>query len=113
MNNDLWAEFLPVAITVMDENGTIIFMNEKSKKTFAKYGGGELIGKNLFGFHKPEAVQKIKDIAESGKFNCYTIEKDGIKKMIYQTPWFKDDKYAGLVEISMEIPFEMEHFVRG
>ena len=33
--------------------------------------------------------------------------------MIYQTAWFKDGVIAGLVEISMEIPTEMPHYVRG
>ena len=41
------------------------------------------------------------------------MEKAGIKKLIYQAPWRKDGKVAGVVELSMEIPFEMPHFVRG
>ena len=44
--------------------------------------------------------------------NAYTIEKKGRKKFIYQAPWFRDGRYAGFVEISMEIPFDMPHFVR-
>lgn len=32
--------------------------------------------------------------------------------MIYQSPWYKDGKFAGLVELSIEIPTEMAHFVR-
>jgi len=44
--------------------------------------------------------------------NTYTVEKRGIKKLIYQTPWFVDGKINGLVELSMEIPVEMAHFKR-
>jgi hypothetical protein len=44
--------------------------------------------------------------------NVYTIEKNGVKKLIFQSPWYKDGKYAGLVELSLEIPFELPHFVR-
>jgi hypothetical protein len=44
--------------------------------------------------------------------NVYTIEKRGVKKLIYQVPWTRDGIYAGFVELSLEIPFEMPHFVR-
>jgi hypothetical protein len=45
--------------------------------------------------------------------NVYTIEKNGVKKLIYQSPWYKDGEYAGFVEISLEIPLEIPHFVRS
>ena len=45
--------------------------------------------------------------------NVYTIEKNGVKKMIFQSPWYKDGIYAGFVELSLEIPFEMPHFIRS
>jgi hypothetical protein len=44
--------------------------------------------------------------------NVYTIEKNGAKKLIYQAPWFRDGEYRGFIELSLEIPFEMPHFVR-
>jgi hypothetical protein len=44
--------------------------------------------------------------------NAYTIEKNGIKKLIYQTPWYENGVYQGFVELSLEIPFEMKHAVR-
>ncbi len=44
--------------------------------------------------------------------NIYSIEKNGVKKLIFQSPWFKNGEYAGFVELSLEIPFEMPHFVR-
>jgi hypothetical protein len=45
--------------------------------------------------------------------NIYTIEKNGVKKLIYQTPWYQDGQYAGFIELSLEIPFEMPHFIRS
>jgi hypothetical protein len=30
----------------------------------------------------------------------------------HQTPWLKDGRYAGFVEMSLEIPAQMPHFVR-
>ena len=45
--------------------------------------------------------------------NAYTIEKAGVKKLIYQAPWFHDGGvFGGLVELSMVIPMEMPHFIR-
>jgi hypothetical protein len=46
------------------------------------------------------------------KPNVYTIEKAGVKKLVYQAPWYQDGVYAGVVELAVEIPFKMPHFVR-
>ncbi|HNW99795.1 MAG TPA: PAS domain-containing protein [Candidatus Cloacimonadota bacterium] len=112
MDNFSWFDNLPVAITVSDENGVIISMNDKAGKVFASDGGKALIGTNLMDCHNPHSRAIIKDMMETARTNAYTIEKKGIKKLIYQTPWFKDGQIAGLVEISMEIPLEMPHFIR-
>ena len=48
----------------------------------------------------------------TGESNAYTISKNGVRKMIYQTPWRRDGQIAGMVEISMVIPEEMPHYVR-
>ena len=39
-------------------------------------------------------------------------KKNGKKKIIYQTPWVKENNIEGMVEISFNIPDEMPHFVR-
>lgn len=108
-----WADELGVAITVSDSSGKIVYMNRKSASTFSKQGGKSLEGTSLRDCHKPESWQKIIQILETGKGNCYTIEKNGVKKMIYQAPWYEDGTVAGLVELSMEIPFTMDHFIRS
>jgi hypothetical protein len=54
----------------------------------------------------------VQELLTSGRSNVYTIEKGGIKKLIYQSPWYENGKYAGLVELSLPIPKEMPHFVR-
>ncbi len=108
-----WADELGVAITVSDTGGKILYMNGKSASTFAKQGGRALVGSNLSSCHKSESWHKILQIIETEKPNCYTIEKNGVKKMIFQAPWFREGTVAGLVELSFEIPFEMDHFVRS
>lgn len=110
MNNYPWSEQTNCAITVCDTEGIILYMNEKARRTFAKHG--DLIGKNLLECHNERSQAKIRELLATGGTNSYTIEKNGIRKMIYQTAWKQGDAVAGLVEISMEIPEEMPHYVR-
>jgi transcriptional regulator with PAS, ATPase and Fis domain len=108
-----WKDELSVAITVCDTNGTILEMNKKSAESFPKEGGYDLIGKNLFECHSQDSVNKIHELIAEEKTNVYTIEKNGIKKLIYQAPWFDNGKLKGLVELSFVIPFNMPHFIRS
>lgn len=106
-----WIREFPSAVTVCDRDGIILEMNEKAAQTFEKDGGQGLIGKNLLDCHPASSHAKIRELL-AGATNVYTIEKNGIKKLIYQAPWFENGVQMGLVELSLEIPFEMEHFVR-
>lgn len=106
-----WAEAMNCAVTVCDAEGVILYMNARSRETFASHG--PLIGHNLFGCHSPESCAKIRHMLATGDSNAYTISKNGQRKMIYQTPWRDaDGRIAGMVEISMVIPEEMPHYVR-
>lgn len=107
-----WADEFAGAITVCDRNGIVMYMNEKSKKTFAKNGGGELIGKSLLDCHPEPARTKLINMLKNGNKNAYTIEKEGVKKLIYQSPWFENQEFMGFIELSVEIPIEMPHFIR-
>jgi transcriptional regulator with PAS, ATPase and Fis domain len=109
---DGWVEGLPVAITVTDAGGTIVAMNAKSKETFAKDGGGALIGKSVFPCHPEPALTKTLELYERMTPNHYTIRKNGQKKVIHQIPWTVEGKFAGYVEISIPIPDELPHFDR-
>ena len=108
-----WFKEVPFAITVCDKEGIIIEMNEKSAVTFARDGGKELIGKSLLDCHPDEAKQQILELMKSEKVNVYTIEKNGKKKLIYQCPWYSNSICSGLVELSIELPVNLPHFVRG
>lgn len=105
-----WAKEMNCAVTVCDTEGTIIFMNEKSRQTFAKHG--DMIGKNLKGCHNERSWEIIQKLLAEGGSNSYTIHKNGQKKMIYQTAWFDQGTVGGLVEISMVIPEDMPHYIR-
>ena len=107
-----WIETLDGAVIASDIEGNIIYLNNKATSNFEKHGEQKLIGTNLKDCHKDSSNQKIKEMMETHEKNIYTIEKKGKKKLIYQAPWFKDGEFAGLVELSLEIPFDMPHFIR-
>lgn len=106
-----WFKECPIAITICDKEGTIIEMNDKSRETFIK-DGKELIGENLMNCHPARAQEIIKSLMNNHETNAYTIEKNGVKKLIYQMPWYKNKEFAGLIEISIILPDNMPHYIR-
>jgi len=100
------------AVTVCDEKGIIVYMNDKSHKTFEKDGGSALIGKSLMDCHPEPAKSLLTKMLIENNENSYTIEKNGVKKLIHQTPWFEDGKFKGYIELALVIPAEMPHFIR-
>ena len=112
MSKGDWVKEFPGAVTVCDSQGIILEMNDKAVETFAKDGGRELIGKNLMDCHSAASNKIIEALLTTGATHIYTIEKNGVKKLIHQAPWFENGVQKGLVELSLEAPFVMEHFVR-
>lgn len=107
-----WAEQIGCAVTICDADCNIIYMNARSRATFEK-DDKSLIGANLMECHPPHAQEKIRHLLQSGETNAYTILKNGIKKLIYQTPWHNaEGKIAGLVEFSIPLPDDMPHYIR-
>lgn len=109
--NSYWDEY-PSAVTICDAEGNIVYMNNKAQLTFEKWGGSTLAGQSLYNCHNEKSNVKIREILATGIPNTYTIEKNGIKKLIHQSPWYQNGQIAGLVEISIELPSEMLHFIR-
>jgi hypothetical protein len=113
MNELDWVRELPAAVTVCDEKGIILEMNDASARTFEKDGGRTLIGSNVLDCHPEPARTKTERLLAAREPNVYTIEKNGIRKLICQSPWYRDGDYAGFVELSLEIPMELPHFIRS
>jgi transcriptional regulator with PAS, ATPase and Fis domain len=107
-----WIKSFPAAITVCDIHGIILEMNDKAIDVFKEDGGEKLLGKNLLDCHPEPARLQLEEMLRTEKPNYYTIEKRGVKKMIYQVPWYQDGTYAGFVELSLPVPFELPHFIR-
>lgn len=101
-----------IAVTVCDTEGNILDLNQQSREVNQK-PGQDLVGQNILDCHPEPARTKLLQMMQHQVKNVYTIEKKGKKKLIYQIPWYKDGEYAGFVELSMVIPFDMPHKVRG
>jgi transcriptional regulator with PAS, ATPase and Fis domain len=108
-----WVSGFPGALTVTDADGTLLYLNDKAARTFEAQGGRDLVGTDLMACHNERSRAIIRRLLETGASNTYTIEKKGVKKLIHQAPWVQDGKIAGLIEVSIEIPGELPHFVRG
>lgn len=108
-----WIENFDGGITVCDDKGIIIYMNERSKKVFGKHGNDEFLGKNVLDCHPEHAGAKLRHLLETRGSNFYTIDKGGVKKLIHQTPWYtKTGEFGGLIELSVEIPESMPNYIR-
>jgi transcriptional regulator with PAS, ATPase and Fis domain len=104
-----WSKEFGSAVTVCDVQGIVVYMNAKSEKTY----GRSLVKQNLLDCHPEPARTKLMELMKTRTVNSYTIEKNGVKKLIHQAPWHKNGEYAGLVELSIEIPLDMPHFIRA
>ena len=101
-----------IAVTICDRDGNVLEMNRQSRSINLK-PGEEMEGKNILPCHSGEARNLLEHLLAAEEKHVYTIEKKGKKKLIYQIPWYKDGEYAGFMELSMVIPFEMPHKIRS
>lgn len=108
-----WFDKINVGITVSDIEGKIIYMNEKSAEIWEKSGGIELLGKSLFDCHPEPAKTILEDLLANQHTNCYTIEKNDQKKLIYQAPLYDENgNYSSYAELIIEIPVDIKNFAR-
>jgi transcriptional regulator with PAS, ATPase and Fis domain len=112
MKKHPWVKEFVGAVTVCDPEGIILEMNDQAVKVFKKQGGAKLLGSNVLHCHPEPARTKLEQLMKHQQQNVYTTEKKGIKRLILQTPWYKEGQYGGFVEISFQVPASMPHFVR-
>ncbi|MEG2366063.1 MAG: PAS sensor protein [Alistipes sp.] len=103
-----WADELNCAVTVCDTEGIVLYQNVHSREV-----NGDVRGTSLIPCHNDRSRGIIARLLAEGGTNAYTIDKKGIRKLIYQTVWRHEGTVGGLVEFSLEIPAEMPHYIRG
>jgi len=101
-----------IAVTICAKDGTILDMNRKSRKTFLKPGREEIIGRNVLDCHPEPARSLLGDMLKNPRTNIYTVEKERLKKLIFQTPWYDGEEYAGFMELSIVLPETIPNRVR-
>lgn len=102
-----WADELDCAVTVCDTEGIVLYQNGRSRQV-----NGDVTGRSLIPCHNERSRGIIARLSAEGGRNVYTIEKQGVRKLIYQTVWRRGGQVGGLVEFSLELPEEMPHYVR-
>jgi RimJ/RimL family protein N-acetyltransferase len=107
-----WLDGVDVSVLACDPAGVCTYMNERACQTFAKDGGRTLVGRSLVDCHPEPARSRLLDLLRAPRANSYTVEKAGKKKLIHQTPFFRDGVFAGVVEFAIELPASLPHFVR-
>ena len=105
-------EDVDVAVTVCAKDGTILDMNGKSRKTNLRPGQESILGQNVLDCHPEPARSLLEDMLRNPRTNVYTVDKEGLKKLIFQTPWYDEGEYAGFMELSMVLPENIPHRVR-
>lgn len=113
MPDGAWVKELKAAITVCDRDGVALEMNDHAAETHEKDGGRALIGRSILDCHPERARALFEELLRTESLNVYTIEKNGVKKLIYQAPWYEAGVFRGIVEFSLPIPAEIPHFVRS
>ena len=102
-----WNDELDCAVTVCDTEGVVLYQNRRSREV-----NGDVQGRSLIPCHNERSRAIIRRLLDEGGRNVYTIQKRGVRKLIYQTAWRPYGVVGGLVEYSMELPDPMPHYVR-
>jgi transcriptional regulator with PAS, ATPase and Fis domain len=107
-----WLENIEAGVTVCDREGIIVYMNDRSAQSFKDQGGKALIGKSLYECHEEASNIRVREMLKTGASNVYTVEKNGVKKFVWQAPWKENGVCQGLVEMVIPIPSELRHVIR-
>jgi hypothetical protein len=112
MSKGDWVREFPAEVMVCDPAGLILEMNAAAEALFAGDGGRSLLGKNVLACHPGPALGKLEGMLAGQTANAYFNTENGEKRFFFQSPWFKQGRYAGFVEISFTVPEEVPHFTR-
>jgi len=112
MSQGNWVREHPAEIMVCDPGGVILEMNTRAELLFEADGGRSLLGKNVLACHPQPSRGKLEKMLARQIPNAYFNTEHGEKRFFFQSPWYEDGGYAGLVEISFQVPVEIPHFIR-
>ena len=67
---------------------------------------------NVLACHPEPSRSKLEGMLDKQTANAYFNTENGEKRFFFQSPWYKEGRYAGFVEISFEVPENIPHFIR-
>jgi transcriptional regulator with PAS, ATPase and Fis domain len=112
MGPTTWLDDVDITISGCDAEGTTTYLNARAAKAFDSTGGYDLIGKKMADCHPGASRERFLALLSSQEQQAYTIEKQGKRRLIYQSPVFHEGKFAGYVELSLPLPDTLPHFRR-
>ena len=91
------------AIVICNLQHEIIYMNAAAVKNYERFGGDQLMGKNLLNCHNPKSRERIKQVvqwfAESKEHNLiYTFHNEKQNKDVYMVALRDGEKLIGYYE---------------
>jgi PAS domain-containing protein len=95
---------LRAAVTIADQDFTIIFMNDRATVFYAEDGGAELIGKNLLDCHSAELADVIRDAyaryraGDLTPTRYYHQEEGDAPESIVHIPLIVEGEFRGIAE---------------
>jgi len=107
-----WMATYPAEIMICDQNGTILEMSGVAIQMYAKEGGAEMIGRNVFEHHPAPARSQILKIVNQRRHVIYTTEQRGLKKLVSIAPWYRGGEYAGFALIVLDLPAQLPNLVK-
>ncbi len=107
-----WVKEIPAEVLVCDTDGTILEMNDEAEALFEGDGGRGLLGTNVLDCHPEPSRLKLEGMLDKQTANSYFNTESGEKRFFFQSPWYKEGRYAGFVEISFGVPENIPHFIR-
>ena len=107
-----WTREFPGAVTVCDRHGVITQMNEKSAKAFEADGGRALLGTNLLAATRSRPAARWPTCSRIRASTPTRLRSAACGSSSTRHPGIATASIQGLVELSLEIPVSMPHFVR-
>ena len=107
-----WVEEFPAEVTVCDTTGTLLGMNACAGQLFEEDGGKSLLGTGALDCHPEPSRTKFSGLLAMPEVNVYFSTEKGEKRFFFQSPWYKDGRFAGYVEISFEVPGAISHLAK-
>jgi DUF438 domain-containing protein len=103
---ELLMDTMPVDITLLDKDDKVAYFNKLDTRIFKR--SPSVIGKDVRNCHPKKSIGKVQEIlddfrAKKRDFAEFWIDLDGVLVYIRYFPLYKDDKYAGCLEVSMDI----------